>query len=474
MNRFLVVLLACVTMATAQALGPEYGTMAAPVSSFLSSSPLTQQVMNDPIFKSGLEGNGKSNSNSAVAITFRATGHPPTMPARLAQAYPAAKRAEVERVFNTLLGLYPKVEQYYGWPHNDLAGAVTVFLVSSYQAARAANVEDPQVKTLVAQLRSVLAANAGIAQATDAAKQEMYEQMVILGMFTLGVQDALKKTPNPQIAANLKTSGTDYLRAFLGVEPENISIGASGMTMTTNAATNTAQPSASPATPVSRAAGAASPTLSTASRLTDKIETVGFYTQTGMGYGGMLTFNPTPIVLFKSGEALYDMEALKFPAGLAAHKASHPKDWTKWRRANNAIEVIGSKGWEKITYTKTMDRLPPGFTLAGSYQKLGGVGNLAVGGTSAVAVWNDLTFDRTGNFASGGGSGASTRTEGAGSATSVVTASRAPDQRGRYAIEGYTLMLNYTDGRVERRMIVTDRADPSVIWLDGDGYTKKK
>ena len=313
----------------------------------------------------------------------------------------------------------------------------------------------------------MLAANPAIVRAPDTAKQEMHEQMAILGMFMLGVQEALKKTPNPRLAANGKTSGREYLHTFLGVDPEHITIGDGGMTLT---ASESSLPPAAAASPT----GDAKPGIrSVASQLADGIETVGFYTKTRVGFGGMLTFDPMPIVLFKSGEALYDMEALKSATGLAAHRASHPKDWTKWRRSGDAIEVAGSKGWEKITYTKTMDRLPRGFSLTGSYQRLSGTGNLAIGGTSAVAVWNDLNFDRAGNFASGGGSGSSARTESAGSATSVVTTGRAPDRHGRYAIDGYTLTLNYADGRVENRMIVTDRADPSVIWLDGEGYTKR-
>ncbi len=92
---------------------------------------------------------------------------------------------------------------------------------------------------------------------------------------------------------------------------------------------------------------------SEASRAADGIETVSFFNKMGYGYGGMVTYNPTPIVLFKSGEALRDMAALQFPGGLAAHKAAHPKDWTKWRRSGKAIEVMGNKGWERIAYTRT-------------------------------------------------------------------------------------------------------------------------
>ncbi|MCB1624573.1 MAG: hypothetical protein KDI32_08295 [Pseudomonadales bacterium] len=212
---------------------------------------------------------------------------------------------------------------------------------------------------------------------------------------------------------------------------------------------------------------------SSASGLSNAIETVGFDTRTRVGYGGMLTFDPTPIVLFKSGDALRDMAALKSITDVATHKAAHPKSWTTWRRSGKAIEILQAKGWQKITYTQTLDRLPAGYQLVGAYRRLSGGGNLAIGGNAAIAVWSTLSFDRAGNFASGGGSGSSTSNESAGTTTSVVTTGRAPDRYGRYRIEGYTLTLNYADGRVERRMIVTDVSDPGVIWLDGDGYTSR-
>ena len=469
MRQVLIAFFSTLTMVAsvpAQMLSPDYGTFGAPMSNFLSSSYLTQQVMNDALFKRNI-GSGVAGAKPA-ALTFNDASRPPTMPRKLAEAYPAAKRGEVERVFNAvLMDLYPKLVQFYGLPHNDLAGAVATFIAGSYQAYRN-NIEDEMFKTLPNQIRGALAANANIAGAPDAAKQEMYEQMAILGMFMLGVQEALKKTPDAQISANMKKAGEDYLRTFLGVDPRFVHITNAGMTLD-EIADATAAPRGAPFREASQSA-----LSSAALRQANDIETVGFFSKIGFGYGGMMTFNPTPIILFKSGEALYDMEALKFAGGLAAHKAAHPKDWTTWRRAGQAIEVGGDKGWEKITYTKTMDRLPQGFRLAGDYQRTGGGGNLAVGGTAAVLVWSNLSFDRAGNFTSGGGSGSTSSEESAGSKTSVVTSGHAPNEYGQYSIDGYSLTLNYADGRVEQRMIVTDVADPGVIWLDGDGYTSSR
>jgi hypothetical protein len=171
------------------------------------------------------------------------------------------------------------------------------------------------------------------------------------------------------------------------------------------------------------------------------------------------------MVLFRNGDALYEIEGLKFPGGIAAHRAANPDDWTTWRRAGGGFEILGKKGWSKLPYKTSMGRLPKGFVLERSYQSTGGGGNLAVGGSSAVVVWSNLTFDRSGNFTSSGG---------AGSTTDGVVTSGSSASQGRYSIEGYTMTLRYGDGRVEIRMIVADPNDTGVIWLDGDGYTSKK
>ena len=65
------------------------------------------------------------------------------------------------------------------------------------------------------------------------------------------------------------------------------------------------------------------------------------------------------------------------------------------------------------------------------------------------------------------------RMERAGTTTTTVYSGLSSMQRGGYASDGYTLTPIYADGKTERRMIVTDPVDPSVIWLDGNGYTRQ-
>jgi hypothetical protein len=387
---------------------------------------------------------------------------------KLAAVYPAANRQEAEGVFREMLALYGRVEGKYNIPKYDLAGATAVFILMSHNAYSGGDQPPEMIAPLAAQLRLAMASNPEISRLSNRDKQDMYEQFAIIGMFVEGTRYALQSKPNPKISANLKKAGSDYLQTFLKTDPANIRFSNKGMFI--EGATSQAvaparvinKPGAKPATD----GGAISNAVQTA----DGIQTVGFYTKTGMGYGGMLTFNPEPVVLFRNGDALRDAEGLNFGGGLAAHKSANPDDWTKWRRSGAAIEIMKSDGWKKITYTKTMDRLPKGFALQGNYRSTSGTGSLATGGGDAVVAWSNMSFDTQGGFSTGRGAGASSSS----SAGSVVTSGQAPNEYGRYAINGYTLMLSYADGRTERRMIVTDPADTKVIWLDGTGYTRRK
>jgi hypothetical protein len=347
---------------------------------------------------------------------------------------------------------------------------MAVFILMSHIAYSGVDQPAEMIAPLAAQLRSAMASNHQIAGISDREKQEAFEQFAIIGMFTEGTRLALQQQPSPAISANLKTAGETYLRSVFKLDPATMRFSKNGLSAETMGSGATIA-QGSP-TPIGKAApkpsGAA--ITSGAVREAEGIQTVGFYTKTGVGYGGMLTFYPTPVVLFRNGDALKDAEGLNDPGGIAAHRSANPDDWTKWRRNGAAIEIMKDGAWDKITYTKTMDRLPNGYTLQGSYRSTGGGGNLAMGGGDAVVVWSNMSFDKQGGFSSGGGAGATSSSMGG----SVVTSGQSPNEYGRYSINGYTLTLNYADGRVERRMIVTEAADPSVIWLDGTGYTRKK
>lgn len=226
-------------------------------------------------------------------------------------------------------------------------------------------------------------------------------------------------------------------------------------------------PAVSPSTPV---ATTGSTTSASARAIVDQIDSFGFDSAAAMGVGGFITTRIYPVVLFKNGDVLTDVEGLNFPGGLDAHRRAKPRDWGKWRRTGTTIEITGSKGWEKLSFSKTYSSLPADFRLNGLYRHLGGVGNVGVGGTDAVSVVTDYRFFPDGHVTRGGATGAQST---AGDFSTVVSTTP-PNRRGTYRIDGITLNIKYDDGRQESLIIVTDPADPKgVIWLDGTGYVQR-
>ncbi|SFF95019.1 hypothetical protein SAMN05518801_10493 [Novosphingobium sp. CF614] len=228
---------------------------------------------------------------------------------------------------------------------------------------------------------------------------------------------------------------------------------------------------ASPAPPTSpaRAAMPTAPSRSTPPpasirALASRIDSFGFDTRSKMGIGGFIALEVYPVVLMKDGRALTDIELL-------SQGAVGSEDWTRWRRASGRIEILKEGAWKALPFSRTYSTLPAGFRLDGRFQRLSGVGNVAVGGSQSVSAVQEYQFSRDGTVTNADSAGST----GSADATSVATFSRAAGRTGRYRIDGLVLTIDWNDGASESHIIVTDPTDPkSVIWLDGRSYTRKR
>jgi len=164
---------------------------------------------------------------SARALQFTSTPGATAIPAMVA-AYPAAKRSEVAAVFRQLLGKFGGIEQMFGQPHNDLPTALALYVATSYEAVTGVEVKPDQARPLIAQMRTLLREGTGIAGASDAEKQKLYEMFAITGMFTATAGLELKQKPDPAASARLKASGRANL-ARLGLDPDRMRFGAEGL-----------------------------------------------------------------------------------------------------------------------------------------------------------------------------------------------------------------------------------------------------
>lgn len=147
----------------------------------------------------------------------------------LASAYPAVQRAEAQRVFESLLDEFTKVEQHFGLPRHDLASAVAVFITGSFEAYHDISIAPEHFKALVNQMRNIIGSDRQFARASNAEKQQSFEQLAILGMFMAGVQTELQRSPNPRIATNMKQAAKGYLEQFLKTDADRVQITANGL-----------------------------------------------------------------------------------------------------------------------------------------------------------------------------------------------------------------------------------------------------
>ncbi len=285
---------------------------------------------------------------------------------------------------------------------------------------------------------------------------------------------ALVAEPGAQIAQN-SPAMLNALRARAGVKSvTELPVSTTPKsTFTTPAASIPAATSAPPETSASTAAGTGTPAAgsgTTGSALARRIEAFGFDTRAQMGVGGFIGLAVYPVVLFRDGVALTDVEGLGFPDGIDAHRAAHPAKWTRWRKQGGEIQLMKKGEWDKLAFRRTYSTLPADFRLNGRFRRLSGTGNVAVGGASSVSVMTDYVFAADGRVARDNVVGS---TASAGD-KSVVTSRVAPNRRGRYTIDGITLRIRFDDGSQESRILVTDPADPKrAIWFDGDGYVQR-
>lgn len=169
----------------------------------------------------------RSSPTPAKSLRFASTPGATAIPA-MAAAYPASKRTEVASVFQQLLGKFGGIERMFGQPDHDLPTALSLYVATSYEAVTGAQVTPQQARPLIAQMRGLLQGEPGVAGASDAEKQKLYEQLAVMGMFTSVATMELKQKPNPVASDRLKATARANL-AQLGLDPDRIRFSENGL-----------------------------------------------------------------------------------------------------------------------------------------------------------------------------------------------------------------------------------------------------
>jgi hypothetical protein len=192
----------------------------------------------------------------------------------------------------------------------------------------------------------------------------------------------------------------------------------------------------------------------------------------GVGVGGMMIIKYNPYVLLNDGSVYSDPYVCIYDLDVAQSREVEPKKWGTWKleSATTLVVVMNADRkpdkWEGKAHWFWADPAKKGEKLDGTWSTIGGGGNTAYGGGTMIVSSNVITFNNQGQFttlSTGGGT-----TSGP---AGTVTAYSNKDAAGTYLFDGYSLELQYGNGKVVRKTFCS-YDDTREVWvLNSSAYT---
>ncbi len=220
----------------APVLGQAWGSIDMSLPMMNSQFILSQQIvsMSSPTLESGsYDGSTDFESAAPEAASLLIPPGAGSGARNLAAKYQTDSRAAAQGLFEDLLAAFGDLMRQLNVAPNDMAGATAVFVGGSYSARNDRTLTEGEFDALVRQMRAALDGNAAYGAAGLAERRDAFEQLAILGMMAAGVQLGLANDPGhpnaARIRSNMRSAGDDYLRGFLGVDPERVTINAAGL-----------------------------------------------------------------------------------------------------------------------------------------------------------------------------------------------------------------------------------------------------
>lgn len=207
-------------LASAQYIMEFAQTYAAPTSNFISNTFLNQQALINATSPNAARATKPQPPLAAPQIERNAN--------ELAQAAPAAQRAQLEKIYVQLMPGYHQLERKLGWPADDVAGAIVALVAGNYMAMTGTEPSDESVSAAGNQLRSSAAVQTLLSQLSPADRRRLYEQCAMLGTFMALAHKSSSQQP-AKVVANLRQSARENLRTFLGDATDTLRFTAGGM-----------------------------------------------------------------------------------------------------------------------------------------------------------------------------------------------------------------------------------------------------
>jgi hypothetical protein len=204
-----------------------------------------------------------------------------------------------------------------------------------------------------------------------------------------------------------------------------------------------------------------------------QIDGVYLEQNTGFGVGGMVIIRYDPVLMLKDGWAYDGWKLTPADLDVSLSRKLEPESWRRFERKGDQIRVQEQDGtWSKFEKWSQVGPAKPGDALQGAFSSIGGGGNTAIGGNTMIAVISSYTFKKDGTFKTDkavSASGGNEATDPSGP-PGVVATSQASSS-GTYKLDGYTLELRFSNGRLERRAFLWfNEKKKDSIFIDGTAF----
>jgi hypothetical protein len=192
----------------------------------------------------------------------------------------------------------------------------------------------------------------------------------------------------------------------------------------------------------------------------------------GVGVGGMMIIKYNPYVLFNDGTIYSDPYVCIYDLDVARSRELEPKKWGTWKQEGATTMIVTMTAdrkpdkWEGKAHWFWAQPATKGEKLDGTWSTISGGGNTAYGGGSIVMSSNMYTFNNQGQFtteSTGGGTYSG--------GTGTVTAYSNKNAAGTYLFDGYSLELQYGNGKVIRKTFCSYDDSREVWVLNSSAYT---
>lgn len=175
--------------------------------------------------------NPPAEHSDVCALTI-APAQRPTAPARLATQQPggAAEQQQARIRYEVCLDHYRRYvrPQDAALGVDDVGAAVALFVTANFQALGPVEMTAAALARLERQLTRVVRSTSAWATATASERQFYFEQMAILAVL-VGTMAAQAKAQGADAVANVQRAARGYLRQLLGLNPDQLMLGADGL-----------------------------------------------------------------------------------------------------------------------------------------------------------------------------------------------------------------------------------------------------